>query len=126
MPKVNNLKNQKKFSKDYQPENRGRKKKGFRNRSTIIREFLDITIKFTNPLTHKPEELTLEECMHLVQINKAIFQEDSNAYKMILDSAYGSPDKNIEIQLREDGKQEVIPIFKWGEEAKGVSNEEEE
>ena len=56
--------------------------KGKRNRSTILRELLDLN----------ENELK----MHLAQINKAIIKEDTNAYKAVLDSAYGAPVQQIE------------------------------
>jgi hypothetical protein len=34
--------------------------------------------------------------MHQAQINKAIEKEDTNAYKAVLDSAYGAPVQQIE------------------------------
>lgn len=55
--------------------------KGSRNRSTILKELLDINDQETK--------------MHQAQINKAI-QGDTNAYKAVLDSAYGSPVQQIE------------------------------
>lgn len=56
--------------------------KGARNRSTILRELLDIN----------DQELK----MHQAQIDKAIEQKDTNAYKAVLDSAYGAPTQQIE------------------------------
>jgi hypothetical protein len=73
--------NLKPFSKDYQPEKNGRKK-GSRNRSTIIKELL-----MTGDNEYK---------MHLAQLLKAIEKGDTNAYKAILDSAYGAPIQTVE------------------------------
>lgn len=56
--------------------------KGARNRSTILRELLDIN----------DQELK----MHQAQIDKAIEQKDTNAYKAVLDSAYGAPTQHVE------------------------------
>ncbi len=56
--------------------------KGARNRSTILRELLDLN----------DQELK----MHQAQIDKAIEQKDTNAYKAVLDSAYGAPVQQIE------------------------------
>ena len=78
---ANRLDNLKPFSKEYQPLNNGRKK-GTRNRSTIIRELLELN----------DNELR----MHQAQINKAIELRDTNAYKAVLDSAYGAPIQQIE------------------------------
>ena len=78
---ANRLDNLKPFSSEYQPLNNGRKK-GTRNRSTIIRELLELN----------DNELR----MHQAQINKAIELRDTNAYKAVLDSAYGAPIQQIE------------------------------
>ena len=37
--------------------------------------------------------------MHLAQIKKAIDSQDTNAYKAILDSAYGAPKQTNETNL---------------------------
>ncbi len=65
-----------------QSGNPGGKPKGARNRSTILRELLDVN----------DQELK----MHQAQIDKAIEQKDTNAYKAVLDSAYGAPTQQIE------------------------------
>ena len=56
--------------------------KGKRNRSTILKELLDMN----------DQELK----MHQAQIEKAIELKDTNAYKAVLDSAYGSPVQQVE------------------------------
>jgi hypothetical protein len=56
--------------------------KGSRNRSTILKELLDIN----------DQELK----MHQAQIDKAIQQKDTAAYKAVLDSAYGAPVQQVE------------------------------
>ena len=57
------------------------KPKGARNRSTIVKELLDINDQETK--------------MHQAQINKAI-EGDTGAYKAVLDSAYGAPTQQVE------------------------------
>ena len=69
--------------------------KGSRNRSTIAREMLALLSK------HKDDqgiesELSNEEIMTLKQIKKAIDDQDTNAYKAVLDSAYGAPKQEID------------------------------
>lgn len=64
------------------PKGRG---KGTRNRSTILRELLDLN----------ENELK----MHLAQIKKAIEKEDTNAYKAVLDSAYGAPKQTTDTNV---------------------------
>ena len=56
--------------------------KGKRNRSTILKELLDMN----------DQELK----MHQAQIDKAIELKDTNAYKAVLDSAYGAPVQQID------------------------------
>jgi hypothetical protein len=76
-----NKDNLKPFGKNNNANPNGRGK-GTRNRSTIIRELLALN----------DNELK----MHQAQINKAIEKEDTNAYKAVLDSAYGAPVQQIE------------------------------
>jgi hypothetical protein len=75
------LDNLKKFEKGQTGNPNGRPK-GARNRSTILRELLDLNDQ--------------ELLMHQAQIDKAIEQKDTNAYKAVLDSAYGAPVQQIE------------------------------
>ena len=56
--------------------------KGKRNRSTILKELLDMN----------DQELK----MHQAQIEKAIELKVTNAYKAVLDSAYGAPVQQID------------------------------
>ena len=76
-----NEQNLKPFGKNNNANPNGRPK-GVRNRSTILKELLALN----------DNELK----MHLAQINKAIIKEDTNAYKAVLDSAYGAPVQQIE------------------------------
>ena len=78
MGKQDNLKPAWQSGKSGNPSGRP---KGSRNRSTILKELLDINDQETK--------------MHQAQINKAI-DGDTNAYKAVLDSAYGSPVQQIE------------------------------
>jgi hypothetical protein len=80
--------------------------KGRRNRSTILKELLDLDDN--------------ELLMHLAQINKAIQKEDTNAYKAILDSAYGAPvqqieQTNTEIDLSDLTTDEIKELLKGDE-----------
>lgn len=68
--------------------------KGARNRSTIARRWLEVIEKHVNPISGEKEELTQEDIITLAQINKAR-KGDSSSYRNLLDSAYGSPDQNI-------------------------------
>jgi hypothetical protein len=75
------LDNLKKFERGQSGNPNGRPK-GARNRSTILRELLDLN----------DQELK----MHQAQIDKAIEWKDTNAYKAVLDSAYGAPVQQVE------------------------------
>ena len=76
-----NLENLKPFKKGEVANPTGRPK-GKRNRSTILKELLDMN----------DQELK----MHQAQIEKAIELKDTNAYKAVLDSAYGAPVQQID------------------------------
>lgn len=77
----NKIDNLKPFQKGESGNLAGRPK-GTRNRSTILKELLDLN----------DQELK----MHQAQIDKAIELKDTNAYKAVLDSAYGAPVQQIE------------------------------
>jgi hypothetical protein len=71
--------------------------KGQRNRSTILKELLDLN----------DNELK----MHLAQINKAIESSDTSAYNAVLDSAYGKATQQTDITTNgESLKDNVTPI----------------
>jgi hypothetical protein len=71
--------------------------KGQRNRSTILKELLDLN----------DNELK----MHLAQIQKAIELKDTSAYNAVLDSAYGKATQQTDITTNgESLKDNVTPI----------------
>jgi hypothetical protein len=77
--------------------------KGSRNRSTILKELLDLDDN--------------EYKMHKAQIEKAIHLKDTNAYKAVLDSAYGAPVQQIEqtqtnVDLSELTTDEIKDLLK--------------
>ena len=69
--------------------------KGSKNRSTIARYWLGTTEKVKNPITGLEEEMTQEDLITLSQIKKAR-EEDTAAYRALMDSGYGSPVQQIE------------------------------
>lgn len=69
--------------------------KGSRNRSTIAKIWLSASQVQKNPISGKDEELTQEDIITLQQINKAR-KGDTQAYKALLDSAYGAPKQEVE------------------------------
>ena len=93
------LNNLKKFSSDYQPKKNGRTK-GSRNRSTIVKEVLQMLSKEDNPLTGKEEWLTNEQRMTISILLKAL-KGDVNAYKALMDSAYGTAKDTVDINSNE-------------------------
>lgn len=67
--------------------------KGSRNRATVMREWLALTIRTTNPLTGHKEKLSIEEVITLSMVRKAV-EGSTPAYVALMDSAYGKPAKN--------------------------------
>lgn len=62
---------------------------GLKNRSTVVKKWLEITLRSNNPLTGVDEEMTAEDKITLTQISLAI-NGKTDAYKVLMDSAYGS------------------------------------
>ena len=79
--------------------------KGSLNRKTIAREYLAFLQEEVNPLTGNKELLSNEDMITLAQIHKAK-KGDVNAYKALMDSAYGGVKQNVEVTEAE------TPIFK--------------
>ena len=77
---------------------------GVKNRSTIARKVLEMTALYPTAVLSElqkqyPEitsKTTAEEMMTIIQVNKAIQDQDSMAYKNVLDSAYGAPKQEID------------------------------
>ena len=88
MPNPENIEKHK-FEKGESGNPNGRPK-GARNRSTIVRQWLDVEQRLKNPITGSEEQMNQEDLMTLAQIKKAR-EGDTQAYKALLDSAYGSP-----------------------------------
>jgi hypothetical protein len=70
--------------------------KGALGRSTIARRWLEVETKERNNITGEDENLTQEDLITLAQIKKAK-AGDTNAYKELLNSAYGQATQPIEI-----------------------------
>jgi len=105
------------FSADYQPDSNGRPK-GVKNRSTIARKVLEMTalmpddtfaqLKASFP--NIEQRMTTEEIATLVMIGSAIAKKDVNAYKAIMDSAYGAPKQEVEHSGEMTNKTVAIEI----------------
>jgi hypothetical protein len=103
MSKDNSIKNhQYKSGESGNPTGRP---KGSLNRKTVVREYLAFLQEEVNPLTGIKELLSNEDMITLALIHKAK-KGDVNAYKALMDSAYGAVKQNVEITEGE------TPIFK--------------
>ena len=80
--------------------------KGSRNRSTIIREVLELVEDIKNPVTGKEIKANQELVMTLAILNKAR-KGDIQAYKALMDSAYGAPLQ----QIHHEGENEFKPVI---------------
>lgn len=92
--------NPKPFRKGQSGNPNGRPK-GSRNRATIAREWLEVFEKTTNPITGQDDELQQQDLMTLAMIKKAK-DGDVNAYKELMDSAYGKTAQSIDITSKDE------------------------
>lgn len=104
MPNPENLKEPWKEG-DPSPNPAGRPK-GSRNRSTIVREILELMEDTKNPITNAYEKLTQEQIMTLAVLSKAR-KGDVRAYQALMDSAFGAPKHQVEYS----GQTETV-VFK--------------
>jgi len=94
-----NEQNLKPFKKGQSGNPNGRPK-GSLNRSTIARKWLDTNKNQVNPITNVEEQLTQEDLMTLALIKKAN-KGDVQAYKQLMDSAYGKATSSVDINSSE-------------------------
>lgn len=104
-----NNQNLKPYKKGVSGNPNGRKK-GKRNKSTVIRDifnsvsllsevdFNQLQAKFP----HITNDMDIEYLMTLVQVNNAIFKGDVRAYKVLNESLYGTSIKQAEIEPEEE------------------------
>ena len=100
---------------------------GVKNRSTIAKHVLEMVAILPDDVFDRVKELfpgidkrmTAEEISTLVLLGNAISKGDVNAYKAIMDSAYGSP--KVEISGTFDNKNTNINLT--NEEIKQLSKE---
>jgi len=81
---------------DPSPNPNGRPK-GSRNRSTVIREFLEATMTEKNPITGKAEKLSVEQLMALSMIKQVLSKGNVHAWNSIKDDAYGKAKESVEL-----------------------------
>tara|TARA_B100000768_G_C11257919_1_gene367319 strand:+ start:1379 stop:1795 length:417 start_codon:yes stop_codon:yes gene_type:complete len=113
---MGNYDNLKPFKKGVSGNPKGRKK-GVKNRSTIIKElFNSIGVlndydfdQLQSKFPHITNDMSIEYLMTLVQVNNAIFKGDLRAYKVLNDSLYGTITKELN---REKEEQELFSIKK--------------
>lgn len=102
-----NIENLTPFSSHYQPEKNGRPK-GSRNRSTIVREWLEVTQKLKNPITGENEELSQADMITLALISKAR-KGDVAAFKELMDSGFGKNVEVIEQHIESESNIVILP-----------------
>lgn len=107
MGKPNPIPNSKPFKKGQSGNPNGRPK-GRKNRSTVIRHWLEAIDKGRNPISGDTEKMSVEDRMTLAMIAKAL-KGDTSAYKALMDSAYGHPKQEVE----QSGKQEIVTRIRW-------------
>jgi len=83
--KLANLKPQKAGEPGHNPNGRP---KGVRNRSTIVREWLEANYKKVNPITGQTETLQIQDHLVISLIGKAL-KGDVPAFKELMDSGHG-------------------------------------
>ena len=94
MNKDPNIENLEPFKKGQSGNPNGRPK-GRRNRSTLVREWLEVAQKIKNPITGTTEELEQQDIMTLALIKKAR-EGDVAAYRELMDSAHGKVENKID------------------------------
>ena len=114
--RIENLKPQKAGEPSHNPNGRP---KGLRNRSTIVREWLEATESMKNPITGQSEKLTQYDIITLALIQKAR-KGDVQAFKELMDSSFGKiPDKllaenknTFQSDLTQEESRKIINKFK--------------
>lgn len=92
--------------------------RGSRNRSTVVREILQLANWGRNPLTGMQEKLSQEYRITLAILAKAL-KGDVNAYKALMDNAYKPHAQEIETKIQ------TIDLSEFStEELKGFLNDD--
>ena len=79
--------------------------KGSKNRSTIVKNWMEAEQKLKNPISGELEMLSQEDAGTLALIHK-MRQGDVSAYRALMDSLYGAVRQTMELSQAEQ------PIFK--------------
>jgi hypothetical protein len=110
VPRKPNIKNLTPFPKGTSGNPAGRPK-GALNRSTLVEKWITATKSGKNPLTEQIEELQVQDLMTLSLIGRAM-KGDVNAYKELMDSAYGKVTTDIDIKSGDEPIQPATVVFK--------------
>ena len=94
-PKQNPIPNNKPFPKGVSGNPNGRPK-GLRNRSTIVREWLETTYKKINPITGQNETLQIQDHLVISLIGKAL-KGDVQAFRELFDSGHGKVSELLDV-----------------------------
>ena len=94
-PKPNPVPNNKPFPKGVSGNPNGRPK-GLRNRSTIVREWLEANYKKVNPITGQNETLQIQDHLVISLIGKAL-KGDVQAFRELFDSAHGKVSELLDV-----------------------------
>ena len=76
------------------------KPKGVKNRATVVKEIFAIMLNDTNPVTNQSGRFSAEELAALAILKKAM-SGDVQAYKELMDSAYGKASQHIDIKTED-------------------------
>jgi len=90
--------------------------KGSKNRATIVREIFDSisvldSFKFNeleSRFPHIKNDMSIEYLLTLIQVNKAIFEGDTRAYKVLMDSLYGTPIRQIDLAAQIKEQEDIV------------------
>lgn len=80
--------------------------KGSRNRSSIVKYWLETEKSIKNPITGKEETLPIEDQITIALIGKAL-KGDVNAFRELMDSGYGKLTDKTELTGK-DGKDLMV------------------
>ena len=94
-PKQNPIPNNKPFPKGVSGNPLGRPK-GLRNRSTIVREWLEANYKKVNPITGQNETLQIQDHLVISLIGKAL-KGDVQAFRELFDSGHGKVSELLDV-----------------------------
>lgn len=96
--------------------------RGSRNRTTIVKEWLELETESTN-LQGEPVKLPIADQLVLSMIAKAL-KGDVNAYKELMDAAYGKIEEQTNIKYnKESHRQQIAALFPTEEEFKAMAKE---